>query len=412
MELLASSLAKSRSRQSRRVRSLDLPTVRQEFKKKKNGERVEIWVVDGRDHEGNRYRLTCHSKPIAEAKAREQHELFKQQFRLGVALPIAVQVEALEAHQKGISIREAVAFFEKNRPKTEPVLVRVATEAYVYDREIIQKCGSGVSQMKHMFKRLNAWFGDRFLHELQIKELEKWLLLQQNEKNLKVFAPIGDERRNTLLKLIRALFTFSSGKARGWVPPDHNSAKEIPFIKIDRPDPCTLSPEETARFLKLVLTFPKDVRAYAVLRIFAPIRRCEFGGLDWSKLKDRNLRVLGTQRPNSLREMGTICRKAFSFTSGSCSFIEPVSQRNSIFWLAERFFPKNLRSGVSGLEICPLGTPGIYAQIPRLRQRVRTEAGLNPAICRLRYPSRNLKTLVRVPNSFHNRTRSRISTSK
>ena len=311
MELQTASLAETRSRYTHRVRSLDLPRVRQAFRKNKRGEREEIWLVDGRDHDGKRYRLTCHSQIDAEARAREQQELRKQHFRLGVNLPIAVQVEALEAHQKGISIRDAVAFFEKNRPKTEPVPVRVATEAYVYDREVIQKCGKGVDQMKHMFKRINAGFGDRLLHELNSKEIEDWLLLQQQEKGWEIakqkFAQIGDERRNTVLKLFRALFTFASSKARGWVAPDHNPAKEIPFITIDRPDPCTLSPEETARFLKLVPTFPKDVRAYAVLRIFTPVRRCEFGGLDWSKLKDRNLRVLGKGKRKRTIPLEEVC---------------------------------------------------------------------------------------------------------
>ncbi len=263
--------------------------------------------MDGRDHGGERYRLTCHSKAEAEAKAREQQALRQQQFRLGINLPIAVLVEAAEAHQKGISIRKSIAFFEKNHPKSEPILVSVATEAYIYDREKIQKCGSGVAQMKNMFKRFNAGFGDRLLHEINTKEIEDWLLLQQCEGGWKEFGCIGDERRNTILKLIRALFTFSSGKARSWVPVAHNPAKDISFIKIDRPDPCTLSPEETAQFLKLVPAFPKDVRAYAVLRIFAPIRRCEFAGLDWSKLKDRNLRVLGKGKRKRTIPLEEVC---------------------------------------------------------------------------------------------------------
>ena len=322
MDPQTASPAKTRSRYTQRVRSLDLPTVRQAFRKSKTGEREEIWLVDGRDHDGKRYRLTCHSQIEAEAKAREQQELKKQQFRLGINLPIAVQVEALEAHQKGISIREAVAFYEKNRPKTDPVLVRVATAAYVYDREVIQKCGKGVDQMKNMFKRFNAGFGERFLHEITTKEIEDWLLLQQSKDGWKgfvgtgdkkskdgwkKFAGIGDERRNTLLKLIRALFTFASGKARGWVPSDHNPAKDIPFIKIVRQEPCTMSPDETAMFLKLVSTFPQDVQAYAILRIFAPIRRCEFDGLDWSKLAGRILRVLGKGKRRRSIQLEEVC---------------------------------------------------------------------------------------------------------
>jgi len=308
MEFPPTSLAKKRSRYTRRQRSLDLPKIcHTSRKRKKTGEREEIWIVDGRDHEGERYRLVCHSQAVAEATAREQLELCKQHFRLGVSLPIAVLVEALEAFQKGISIREAVAFFEKNRPKTEPVLVRAAAKAYVYDREVIQKCGKGVDQMKNIFKRINAGFGDRLLHELITNEIQAWLLLQQREEGWKEFAKVGDERRNTILKLFRALFTFASGKARGWVATDCNPAKDIPFIKIDRPEPCTMSPEETAALLELVPTFPEDVQAYAILRIFEPIRRCEFEGLDWLKLKDRNLRVLGKGKRRRTIPLEEVC---------------------------------------------------------------------------------------------------------
>jgi hypothetical protein len=156
MELLAASLAKARSRYTHRERSLDMPRVYRTFRKNKSGEKEEIWLVDGRDHDGERYRLTAHSKAEGEAKAREQQSLMRQQYRLGVNLPMPVLVEAAEAHRKGLSIRKLMEFFETNHPKTEPVLVRTATEAYVYDREKIQKCGSGVGQVKNMFKRINA----------------------------------------------------------------------------------------------------------------------------------------------------------------------------------------------------------------------------------------------------------------
>jgi integrase len=218
-----------------------------------------------------------------------------------------VLVEAAEAHRKGICIREAIAFFEKNRPKTEQVLVKAATEAYVYDREKIQKCGSGVAQMKNMFKRFNAGFGNRFLHELSTKEIEQWLLAQQRPDGWKEFGRIGDERRNTILKLIRALFTFASGKARGWLPSDQNPAKDISLIKIVRQEPRTMSADETAKFLKLVPSFPKDVQAYAILRIFAPVRRCEFVGLDWSKLVSNHLRVLGKGKRRRTIPLEEVC---------------------------------------------------------------------------------------------------------
>jgi hypothetical protein len=280
-------------RTRRQFRSLDLPRVRPAYRITREGQKIPIWVVDGREHNGTRYRLTRHTEEEAWATAREQQALSQQEFRLGTTLPMNVLVEAAEAHRKGICIREAIEFFEKNRPKTEQILVKIATEAYVYDREKIQKCGSGVAQMKNIFKRFNAGFGSRFLHELSTKEIEQWLLLQQRPDGWKEFRPIGDERRNTVLKLIRALFTFASVKARGWLPPDHNPAKDIPFIKIVRVEPCTMSPDETAQFLKLVPSFPENIQAYAILRIFAPVRRCEFVGLDWSKLVSRSLRVLG-----------------------------------------------------------------------------------------------------------------------
>jgi integrase len=311
MEHSPAFLAKARSRYTHRVRSLDLPKVYEGFRTAKSGGREPIWFVDGRDHEGERYRLTAHSKAEGEAMAREQQSLMQQQFRLGTSLPMPILVEAAEAHRKGISIRDAVAFFETNRPKTEAVTVSHATEAYVYDREIIQKCGSGVSQMKNIFKRFNAGFGDRFLHELTTKEIENWLLLQQREGGWRhgqeKFDRIGDERRNTVLKLIRALFTFASGKARGWVARDHNPAKDISFIKIERPEPCTLSVEDTAKLLQLVPQFPEDVRAYAYLRIFEPIRRCEFPGLEWEKLAGNNLRVLGKGKRRRAIQLQDVC---------------------------------------------------------------------------------------------------------
>ena len=214
MATQAATTARRAPRTRRQFRCLDLPKVYSSYKITKDGQKKTIWIVDGREHDGSRYRLTRHSEAEAWALAREQQALNQQEFRLGTTLPMHVLVEAAETHRKGICIQEAVAFFEKNRPKTEQVLVKAATEAYVYDREKIQKCGAGVAQMKNMFKRFNAGFGNRFLHELSTKEIEQWLLAQQRPDGWKEFGPIGDERRNTILKLIRALFTFASGKAR------------------------------------------------------------------------------------------------------------------------------------------------------------------------------------------------------
>jgi integrase len=307
MATQAATTARRAPRTRRQFRCLDLPKVYSSYKITKDGQKKTIWIVDGREHDGSRYRLTRHSEAEAWALAREQQALNQQEFRLGTTLPMHVLVEAAETHRKGICIQEAVAFFEKNRPKTEQVLVKAATEAYVYDREKIQKCGAGVAQMKNMFKRFNAGFGNRFLHELSTKEIEQWLLAQQRPDGWKEFGPIGDERRNTILKLIRALFTFASGKARGWLPPDHNPAKDISLIKIVRLEPCTMSADETAQFLKLVPSFPKDVQAYAILRIFAPVRRCEFVGLDWSKLVSQNLRVLGKGKRRRTIPLEEVC---------------------------------------------------------------------------------------------------------
>ncbi len=101
-----------------------------------------------------------------------------------------------------------------------------AADAYVYDREIIQKCEGGVGQMKALFKRLNAEFGNRLLHEITTAEIQKWLIAQQKPGGWRSFQPLGDERRNTLLKTVRALFTFAAVKSRGWVAEGYNPAKD------------------------------------------------------------------------------------------------------------------------------------------------------------------------------------------
>jgi len=87
MEHQATLPAKTRKRRSRRVRSLDLPTVRQEFRKTKTGGLKEVWLVDGRDHENERYRLTSDTKIDAEAKAREQQELSSSSFGWASSYP-------------------------------------------------------------------------------------------------------------------------------------------------------------------------------------------------------------------------------------------------------------------------------------------------------------------------------------
>jgi len=277
----------------RRFRALEKPRVYQTYRTLPDGQKETLWMVDGRHQDGERYRLTCHSEAEAHQKAEAQQAVALVQFRLGVSLPMDVLVTAAEAYKEGISVREAVDFFRKNRPKTEPITVAKATDAYVYDREVVQKCEGGVGQMKGLFKRLNTEFGNRMLHELTTDELQKWLIAQQKPTGWRGFQPLGDERRNTLLKTVRALFTFAAAKSRGWVVENHNPAKEIPLIKISRPDACTLSPSETKALLAEVETFPLEFKAAAYLRIFVPLRRCELRKICWENFIDNNLRLEG-----------------------------------------------------------------------------------------------------------------------
>ncbi len=104
----------------RQFRPVEKPCVYETYRTLKDGQKETIWIVDGRHHDDKRYRLTCHSEIEAKQKAEAEQALALGSFRLGTSLPMHVMVEAAEAHQQGISVREAVEFYKKTALNPNP----------------------------------------------------------------------------------------------------------------------------------------------------------------------------------------------------------------------------------------------------------------------------------------------------